>query len=200
MTSKANKNRLPIVLASGSAYRAALLRKLHLDFEICSSNFDETAFQGESPQALVRRLSFGKAHAISALYPNHLLIGSDQVAVCGERVLNKPGGRIEAIQQLEAQSGRSVRFYTGLCVLNTATGQSFEEVDMCTVHFRTLSDTQIACYVDLEQPFDCAGSFKSEGLGIALFSGIDCQDPNTLIGLPLIRLIDLLAKFGVGVL
>lgn len=190
----------PIILASGSQYRAELLRKLHLDFLGCSSNVDETPFPGESPEQLAMRLSQAKATALSAIYPNHLIIGSDQVAICGNKWLNKPGERTQAIRQLQAQSGKSVRFYTGVCVLNSANGQSLSDIDICSVHFKTLSDRQIERYVDMEKPFDCAGSFKSEGLGIALFSRIEGDDPNALIGLPLIKLTGLLARFGVDVI
>lgn len=189
-----------IILASGSQYRAELLRKLHLDFISCGSHVDETPLPGESPEPLALRLSQAKAEALSAMYPNHLIIGSDQVAVCGGEFLNKPGDRTQAIRQLKAQSGQTVRFYTGVCVLNSANGQSRSDIDICAVHFKTLSDSQIERYVDLEQPFDCAGSFKSEGLGIALFSRIEGDDPNALIGLPLIKLTGLLARFGVVVI
>jgi len=189
----------PIVLASGSQYRAELLRKLHLDFAIHGSNIDEAARNGEAAESLAMRLSQAKAHALSSFYPNHLIIGSDQVAVCGGEILNKPGNRELVIRQLKLQSGQAVRFYTGICVLNSGNGQSLSDIDICTVHFKTLNDRQIERYVDLEQPFDCAGSFKSEGLGIALFTRIDAPDPNALIGLPLIKLIALLARFGVEI-
>lgn len=189
-----------IILASGSQYRAELLRKLPLDFIGCGSDVDETPLPGESAPQLAIRLSQAKAEAIGAMYPNRLIIGSDQVAVCGDRLLGKPGDREQAIRQLKAQSGQTVRFYTGICVLNSADGHCLSDIDICSVHFRTLADQQIERYVDLEQPFDCAGSFKSEGLGIALFSRIEGDDPNALIGLPLIKLIDLLARFGVAVI
>jgi len=191
---------LPLVLASGSQYRAELLRKLHLNFIGCSSNVDETPLSGESAQQLAMRLSQAKAEAIAATYPNHLIIGSDQVAALGSRFLGKPGSREQAIRQLQTQSGKSVRFYTGICVLNSATGQLLSDIDICSVHFKTLSDRQIERYVDLEKPFDCAGSFKSENLGIALFSKIEGDDPNALIGLPLIKLTKLLAEFRVEVI
>ena len=191
---------LPIVLASGSQYRAELLRKLQLDFICSTSHVDETACPGETADHLARRLSLAKAQAISAAYPQHLIIGSDQVAVCGEEFLHKPGTREQALRQLTLQSGRTAQFYTGICVLNSSNGQSFSGIDLCTVHFKRLSEQQIIRYLDLEQPFDCAGSFKSEGLGIALFSRIEGEDPNALIGLPLIKLLALLTQFGVEVL
>ncbi|MDD1619939.1 MAG: Maf family nucleotide pyrophosphatase [Methylococcaceae bacterium] len=189
-----------IILASASQYRAELLRKLHLDFISCGSNVDETPLPGESPELLAKRLSQAKAEALSAMYPNHLIVGSDQVAVCGNELLSKPGDRTQAIRQLKMQSGQTVRFYTGICVLNSATGHYLNDIDICSVHFKTLSDSQIERYVDLEKPFDCAGSFKSEGLGIALFSRIEGDDPNALVGLPLIKLTGLLARFGIDVI
>jgi MAF protein len=189
-----------IVLASGSRYRAELLQKLKLDFVSCNSKVDETAIIGESAEDLVLRLSKAKAEAVGLSYPNHLIIGSDQVAVCGKDVLTKPGDRSKAIEQLKVQSGQVVRFYTGVCVLNSMSGVFLSDIDICSVQFRTLTNEQIRHYVDLEKPFDCAGSFKSEGLGIALFSGMDVSDPNALIGLPLIKLIDILAKFGVSII
>ncbi len=191
---------LPIVLASGSRYRAELLRKLHLNFISCSSNIDESARDGESAMELAIRLSEAKAAALSSDYSNHLIIGSDQVAVCGSHFLNKPGSREQAIRQLKAQSGQTVQFYTGISVFDSANGYCLSDIDICSVHFKALNDRQIESYVDLEQPFDCAGSFKSEGLGIALFSRIEGDDPNALIGLPLIKLVALLEKFGVNIL
>jgi septum formation protein len=191
---------LPIVLASGSHYRADLLRKLQLDFICCTSHVDETPLPGETPEQLARRLSLAKAQAVSDAYLSHLIIGSDQVAVCGEEFLHKPGSREQAIRQLTKQSGRVAQFYTGICVLNSSNGQSLSDIDLCTVHFKPLSNKKIIRYLDLEQPFDCAGSFKSEGLGIALFSRIEGDDPNALIGLPLIKLIGLLERFGVEVI
>ena len=191
---------LPIVLASGSPYRADLLRKLQLDFICSPSQMDETPLPGESAAQLARRLALAKAQAISAAFPQHLIIGSDQVAVCGNEFLHKPGNRELAIRQLTQQSGQIAQFFTGICVLNSSTGESFSDIDLCSVHFKPLTEQQIIRYLDLEQPFDCAGSFKSEGLGIALFSRIEGEDPNALIGLPLIRLIKLLAQFGVEVI
>lgn len=189
-----------IVLASGSAYRAALLQKLHIDFVCYPSDIDENIYLDHSAEQRALYLSQAKALAIAKRFSNHLIIGSDQVAMCDGQILNKPGNRENAIQQLTQQSGKSVTFYTGLSVLDTTTNKSLSTVERCTVHFKTLSDTQIQHYVDLEQPFDCAGSFKSEALGIALFSRIEANDPNTLIGLPLIKLIEFLDVFGLPVL
>lgn len=189
-----------IVLASSSKYRRQLLEKLGLDFITCSSDVDETPRCGESPDALVTRLSIAKAEKVGRTYPHHLIIGSDQVAVLGQEILGKPGGRDAAIQQLAKQSGRTVQFYTGICVLSSATGQCLTDMNVCSVYFKTLEPAQIQNYVDLDRPFDCAGSFKSEGLGIALFNKILGEDPNALVGLPLIKLVALLEKFGVDVL
>jgi MAF protein len=189
-----------IILASGSKYRAELLRKLHIDFDICPSYVDETPQADESAMQLALRLSKAKALAISEHFPQHLIIGSDQTAVCEQQLLNKPGTRSLAIQQLQAQSGKTVRFYTGICVLDTVTQTCLTELDTCTVHFKYLSRSQIEHYVDLDQPLDCAGSFKAESLGIALFSSLETEDPNALIGLPLIKLIKMLSEFGVEIL
>jgi len=189
-----------IVLASSSKYRRQLLEKLGLDFISCSSDVDETPQCGESVPALVTRLSIAKAEKVAQTYADHWVIGSDQLAVLDQEVLGKPGGRDAAITQLGRQSGRTVAFYTGLCVLNSATGQYLTDLDICEVHFKTLTPAQIVAYVDRDRPFDCAGSFKSEGLGISLFSKIVGDDPNALIGLPLIKLVTLLEKFGVHVL
>jgi septum formation protein len=189
-----------IVLASSSKYRRQLLEKLGLDFLSCSSCIDESPQADESPAALVSRLSIAKAEEVGKTHPNHLIIGSDQVAVLDQDILGKPGGRDAAIQQLAKQSGRTVQFYTGICVLNSATGRRLSDLDVCSVHFKTLGASQIQNYIDRDQPFDCAGSFKSEGLGIALFDRIVGEDPNALVGLPLIKLVGLLEKFGVNIL
>ena len=188
-----------LVLASSSTYRRDLLKKLHLDFITCSSAVDETPQPGESAEALALRLSTAKAQAIAEQFPNHLIIGSDQVASCGGILLGKPGNREQAIQQIKAQSGRIVSFYTGLCVFNSANNEYLTAMDVCQVHFRELNDQQIQRYLDIEQPFDCAGSFKSEGYGIVLFSKIMGEDPNALIGLPLIKLTGLLNQCGLAI-
>lgn len=189
---------LPLVLASSSPYRAALLAKLDMAFTTCASHIDETPLSHESPDQTALRLAEAKARAISTRFPQHLIIGSDQVAVCGTQRLEKPGKRSIAHQQLALQSGRISQFYTAVCVLNTATDQCLSAVDCCRVHFKTLSPQQIDRYLDSDQPFDCAGSFKSEAMGIALFSKIEGDDPNALVGLPLIKLLDVLAAFGVS--
>lgn len=190
----------PIVLASSSAYRRELLKKLAIDFSCCPANVDETPRPHESPADLALRLSIEKALAVGSAYPAHLVIGSDQVAALAGEVLGKPGSRERAVAQLQRQSGRAVSFYTGLCVLDSASGQYFTALDRCEVHFKPLSLQQIEYYLDVDRPYDCAGSFKSEALGIALFDKICGEDPNALVGLPLIKLVGLLQQFGVDVL
>lgn len=191
---------LPIVLASSSKYRSQLFEKLGLAFTHHAANVDETPQIGEPPDALVTRLAVAKALVVGKTFPHHVIIGSDQVAAFDGEILGKPGDRDVAIQQLHRQAGRQVTFYTGLCVLDSASGRYLADLDATTVHFKPLSPTQIERYVDRDQPFDCAGSFKSEGLGIALFSKIVGEDPNALIGLPLIKLVALLEQFDVHVL
>lgn len=189
----------PLILASSSRYRAELLKKLQLDFITCSRGVDETPHPQEPADALAQRLSISKAQAVAPAYPDHLIIGSDQVAVCNDVLLGKPGNRANAFRQLKAQSSQKVTFYTGLCVLNSRTGQTWTDLDVCHVYFRELSESQIEHYLDVDQPFDCAGSFKSEGYGISLFSKIEGEDPNALIGLPLIKLIGLLNQCGLAI-
>jgi MAF protein len=189
-----------LLLASGSVYRQALLAKLGLGFETAAPAIDETPKEGESPVNLALRLSFEKAAALADGHPGRLIVGSDQVAVLDGVQLRKPGGRARAMQQLRAASGKIVEFYTGVCVLNSATGENASDLDRTAVHFRRLSDECIARYIDREPAFDCAGAFKSEGLGIALFEKIETEDPSALVGLPLIRLVRLLERFGVNAL
>ncbi|MFD2113445.1 Maf family protein [Thiorhodococcus fuscus] len=188
---------LPLVLASTSPYRRALLEKLGLDFLTDSPRIDESRRPNEPPQVLVLRLAEAKARAVAERHPDALIIGSDQVACIDGEILGKPGDRIRAIAQLERASGRCVVFQTGLCLLDARTGQAQTLVEPFHVHFRALSRTRIEGYLDREQPYDCAGSFKSEGLGIALFERLEGEDPNALIGLPLIRLIPLLEAAGI---
>ncbi|WP_228517504.1 Maf family protein [Aliidiomarina indica] len=187
---------LPIVLASSSPYRRELLARLDLEFSHGAPDIDESPIEGECAQALVERLAIQKASALIKDYPAHLIIGSDQVAVNEGRILGKPHTRERAIAQLQECRGKKVTFYTGLAVLNSKTGSCFSCVEPFSVYFRQLSDEQIERYIDKEQPLNCAGSFKSEGLGITLFARMQGDDPNALIGLPLIRLIDLLARHG----
>ena len=188
-----------IVLGSTSIYRKAILEKLQVPFETAKPNIDETPLAGESPEALVARLAEIKAKAVNA-GTERLVIGSDQVAVLDGEILGKPGSKDKAIEQLLSSSGKKVSFLTGLCLLNTTTGNCQTEVDVFNVHFRRLSKAVIESYIEKESPLDCAGSFKSEGLGIALFSKLEGNDPNSLIGLPLIRLVAMLEKEGYQIL
>lgn len=189
-----------LVLASTSPYRRELLERLGIPFETASPNVDESIIDGETPENLVKRLAELKARAVSEAYPAALIIGSDQVAVLDNQILGKPGNHETAVQQLKNASGKKVLFLTGLSLLNSATGKVQTNVDIFSVEFRQLSDTQIENYLQREKPFDCAGSFKSEGLGISLFKKMQGDDPNTLIGLPLITLINMLSLEGVDVL
>jgi MAF protein len=186
-----------IVLGSTSPFRRALLDKLGVDFTVDAPETDELPIPGESPTALVERLAEAKARDVGRRHPDSLVVGSDQVACIAGEILGKPGHRQAAIEQLSASSGNTVIFYTGLCLLNTASGRSQTIVEPFAVRFRQLSTSQIVNYVDRERPFNCAGSFKSEGLGITLFESLSGRDPNALVGLPLIALVDMLANEGV---
>jgi len=187
----------PILLASSSPYRRELLAKLALPFEWTSPSIDETALIKENADDLVTRLAQDKARALAADYPRHLIIGSDQVAVLDSEILGKPNNYERAFAQLKAASAKQVIFKTGLCLLNATTHQIQICVEEFSVFFRELSDEQIHNYLIYETPYDCAGSFKCEGLGIALFNKLSGDDPNTLIGLPLIRLVEMLKREGV---
>lgn len=189
-----------LVLASGSPYRQALLKNLELDFIAVNPDIDESAMVDEAPEQLAARLSSEKAKSLIQKYPDHLIIGSDQVAILNNKQLTKPGNRKNCIAQLKSASGKQVIFYTGVSILNSKTGQCITEVDLCSVYFKTLTSVQIEQYVDQDKPFDCAGGFKSESLGIALIERITGDDPNALIGLPLIKLIRILGQFGYSVL
>jgi MAF protein len=189
----------PLVLASSSPYRRELLTRLRLPFSWSAPQIDESRRPGEDAQTLVRRLSLEKAQALSATHPQHLIIGSDQVAVVGTQILGKPHTLERAREQLMAASGNSVIFLTGLTLLNSATGQQQTDCIPFTVNFRPLSEAQIMRYLTAEQPFDCAGSFKAEGLGISLFRSTEGSDSNSLIGLPLIRLVDMLQASGIDI-
>lgn len=186
-----------LILASSSPYRRAQLEQLRLPFESVPPHIDEEALPGESPAGLARRLAEEKARAPAGAHPDALIIGSDQVAECDGRTLGKPGNRKRAFEQLKSFAGRQVNFHTGISLLDTRSGKQRTEVEAFTVYFRRLSDRQIENYIALDKPFDCAGSFKVEGLGITLFEKMEGTDINSLIGLPLIRLVDLLLAFGV---
>jgi MAF protein len=187
----------PIVLASTSPFRRELLQRLGLAFTTVSPDADETRRPNEPPEEMVTRLAEVKARAVAPAHPQALVIGSDQVACVDGEVLGKPGDRDRAIDQLSRAAGRSVTFFTGLCLLNSAAGRVQTHCEPFRVHFRPLTRSQIEGYLDKETPFDCAGSFKSEGLGIALFERLDGDDPNALVGLPLIRLVAMLGAEGV---
>lgn len=188
-----------IVLASTSAFRQEILRKLNIDFDTCAPDVDEQILDNETPQQLVSRLSEAKAKAVSKQYPNALIIGSDQVAVIENEILGKPLNHDNAKQQLARASGKKVTFYTGLCLYNSDTHKTQVCCVPFNVYFRQLSEEQIENYLQSDKPYNCAGSFKSEGLGISLFEKLEGEDPNTLIGLPLIELIRLLANEGVNI-
>ncbi|MGD8841869.1 MAG: Maf family protein [Gammaproteobacteria bacterium] len=188
-----------LVLASTSPFRRALLKRLHVAFETLSPEVDETRHTGESPAALVRRLSETKARAGAESWPDALIIGSDQVAVCGEDVLGKPGNHAAACEQLARLSGQRVTFCTGLCLYDARSDRARVDLVPYHVSFRQLDSAQIDRYLTSEQPYNCAGSFKSEGLGISLFESMEGEDPNALIGLPLIRLVTWLNEAGIAV-
>ena len=186
-----------LLLASSSSYRRQLLHKLQLEFSWASPQLDETPLPGEAAEALTARLAEQKAKALATLYPNHLIIGSDQVATLDGAIIGKPHNHSAARTQLERFSGRELVFLTGLCLYNSTTGNTQLCVEPYRVEFRTLNSEQIERYLQLEQPYDCAGSFKSEGLGISLFKCLSGDDPNTLVGLPLIALIRMLNNEGI---
>lgn len=188
---------LPLLLASSSPYRRELLQRLGLPFEWAAPAIDETAVAGESPEELTQRLALAKARALAHSHPAHLIIGSDQVLLLDGEPVSKPGSHAAAVNQLRRSSGRTLRFSTGLCLLNTRTDSYQICAEPFEVVFRQLTEAQIEGYLQREQPYDCAGSFKMEGLGITLFHALRGDDPNSLIGLPLIRLCDMLAHEGV---
>ena len=192
--------RRTLVLASTSKYRRALLARLGLEFVCAAPEVAESAESGESPEATALRLASLKAGAVAARFPGALIIGSDQVASCGGQRLGKPGNRTNAIAQLEWLSGKTALFDTAVCVLDAASGTQRLRSVPCRVAFRPLTRAQIETYVDREQPFDCAASAKSEGLGIALLRSLQTDDPTSLIGLPLIALTELLGEAGLPVI
>ena len=189
-----------VVLGSTSVYRKSILDKLNISFECAKPNIDESPLENETPHALVERLAIEKAKAVAHSYNNALIIGSDQVAVCDNIILGKPHNFDNAVKQLSQFSNKCVTFYTGLAVLNCQTNQVHSLVEPFEVHFNELTQNEISKYLLVEEPYNCAGSFKSEGLGICLFKKLVGDDPNTLIGLPLIKLIELLKQHGYIVL
>ncbi|MFM2640094.1 nucleoside triphosphate pyrophosphatase [Vibrio chagasii] len=188
-----------LVLASTSPFRQEILKKLQISFITAKPDCDETPISGETPQQLVMRLAETKAKSYVVEQPS-LVIGSDQVCVIDGEIIGKPHTREKAIEQLSRQSGKSITFYTGVTVWNSETQQADTRLDTFIVHFRDLTEQQIISYVEKEEPYWCAGSFKCEGLGIALFKEMEGKDPNTLIGLPLIDLVDMLDAQGMSVL
>jgi MAF protein len=189
-----------LVLASSSKYRRALLERLGYPFAWFAPEVDESPLDAETPTELVARLARLKADTVARRQGHALVVGSDQIAVVGGQVLGKPGSAARACEQLGLLAGRHVRFLTGVCVVNSATDVAFEAVAPVDVYMRELTRPQIAEYVRREQPLDCAGAFKSEALGIALFERVVSDDPTALMGLPLITVVRLLARHGFDVL
>ena len=187
-----------LVLASTSPYRRELLERLQIPFETVAPQADESALSGEAPEATALRLAEAKARAVTNAYPDALIIGSDQVAAVGDERFGKPGTRANARAQLRAMSGREIVFHTGLCLLDAASDTAQTRCIDVHVGFRDLSDAEIEAYLDKEDALNCAGSAKSEGLGISLLAYLRGDDPNALIGLPLIALCDMLRKAGLA--
>ena len=181
-----------LILGSSSPFRKMLLERLMVPFETANPDIDESSHDNETPIELVKRLAIEKAQAVATQYPKSLIIGSDQVALHGEEVVGKPHTHERAVEQLRLASGKKITLYTGLALINSESGNIQSEVIPFTVHFKVLSDSVIESYLRKEEPYNCAGSVKSEGLGIALMKRFDGDDPNALIGLPLIRLVAML--------
>jgi len=190
---------MKLILASSSPYRRELLLRLMIPFQVVAPDVDETPRQDESPQALVERLAILKAQTVASKHADALVIGSDQVAVHNGEIVGKPLTHERAVDQLKTASGKTVMLYTGLALVNSSSGRIQSEVVPYGVTFRALTDVQIETYLRKEQPYHCAGSVKSEGLGVVLLERFDGEDPATLIGLPLIRLIRMLENEGLAV-
>ena len=189
----------PILLASSSPYRRQLMERLGLPFQTATPNVDETPEMSEGPEQLAVRLALKKAEALAGSHPDHWIIGSDQVACLEDgTLLNKPENHERAAQQLKRSSGRRVSFLTGLVLLNSGTGERQSHCEHFHAHFRELDADEIDNYLHIERPYDCAGSFKMEGLGITLFRRLEGDDPNSLIGLPLIALTRMLLNWGLN--
>ena len=187
---------LKLVLASTSTYRKQLLERLGLAFTTAAPNVDESPLTGEIPVDLVHRLARSKAQAVAERQAKSLVVGSDQMAICGKDVLGKPGSGDRAVAQLKSLSGQRVTFHTAIHLINSDSGASEGHLDVTTVHFRELTDEEIRRYVARDKPYDCAGGFKVEALGVALFTRVESQDPTGLIGLPLIWLSAALRRQG----
>lgn len=189
----------PLILASSSVYRQELLKRLRLPFTAVSPDIDESPLRGEPPAATAQRLAEQKARALAGRFPDALIIGSDQVAELNGLAIGKPGNHAQAVKQLIAASGNILYFHTALCLLNAGSGQTQRKIATNEVKFRTLTTEQIERYLAAEKPYDCAGSAKSEGLGITLIEYIHGDDPNALIGLPLIELTTMLIRAGLEI-
>lgn len=185
-----------LALASSSPYRRMLLERLGIPFKYAAPDVDETPSSGETPEQLTLRLALEKARALAGRFTDHLIIGSDQVLLLDGQAVSKPGSHAAARDQLRRCSGRTVQFTTSLCLLNSRTGKHQLTSEPFQVSFRELDDESIERYLQREQPYDCAGSFKAEGMGISLFSALRGDDPNSLIGLPLIKLCEMLRQEG----
>lgn len=189
----------PLILASSSVYRQELLKRLRVPFTAVSPDIDESPLPGETPSATAQRLAEQKARALAGRFPDALIIGSDQVAELNGLAIGKPGNHAQAVKQLIAASGNILYFHTALCLLNAGSGQTQRKIATNEVKFRTLTTEQIERYLAAEKPYDCAGSAKSEGLGITLIEYIHGDDPNALIGLPLIELTTMLIRAGLEI-
>jgi septum formation protein len=199
MTTSTNKNRA-VILGSTSVYRRELLSRLRIPFDVQAPDVDEAALSGESPLILAQRLALAKAHAVAQKFPESVVIGSDQVADLKGIALGKPGNFERATAQLQQMRGQTVVFHTAVAVVCNATGFVAQDCASVNVVFRDLSDAEITSYLLAETPYDCAGSAKSEGLGIALLASIESDDPTALVGLPLIRTCNMLRAAGVKLL
>jgi septum formation protein len=189
-----SKNLMTLVLASSSKPRKSLMNRLQAPYISLSPDIDESAKHNESTQDLVVRLAREKAQAVAAQFPNALIIGCDQTAECEGVQLNKPHHFDKAVEQLKSVSGKKVQFITGLCVLNTHTGKLQEHMEITDTYFKILTQSQIENYLHAEQPYECCGSIKSEGLGIALVEKIISNDPTSLVGMPMIALVKMLTN------
>lgn len=191
----------PIILASASPYKKMLIDRLGISFSCCAPDIDENPVSGESATALAQRLAEEKAQCIAHRFPQSVVIGADQVAAMDGEILGKPGTHQRAAAQLKAQSGRTVLFHSGISLVRYTEGKLEQQsrVNSTEVHFRQLSDQQIEHYLNVDKPYDCAGSFKAEALGISLFSSVNSNDPSSLIGLPLIDLCSMLAEWNINI-
>ena len=195
-----NGNQRPLILGSTSPYRRELMQRLRLPFDVVAPDVDETPLPGETPPALAGRLALAKAHAVARLHPNAVVIGSDQVADLDGLPLGKPGTHARATEQLQRMSGKTVVFQTAVAVVCLDSGFSQQSLAAVRVRFRPLGSAEIEAYLLAETPYDCAGSAKSEGLGIALLESIESDDPTALVGLPLIRTCQMIRAAGVKLL